>query len=57
MPRIAPSAKIREEITRVLHDGVPEDQGVVGTPLRVGAQRVAQELREEEATNSLGRDR
>jgi putative transposase len=57
MPRIAPSAKIREEITRVLHDGVPEDQDVVGTLLRVGAQRVAQELREEEATDFLGRDR
>jgi putative transposase len=57
MPRIAPGAKIREEITRLLHDGVPEDQDVVGTLLRVGAQRVAQELREEEATDFLGRDR
>jgi hypothetical protein len=36
MPRIAPSAKIREEITRLLHDGVPEDQDVVGTLLRLG---------------------
>jgi hypothetical protein len=57
MPRIAPSAKIREEITRLLHDGVPEDQDVVGTLLRLGAGRLAQELLEEEATDFLGRDR
>jgi len=57
MPRIAPSTKIREEITRLLRDGMPKDQDVVGTLLRLGAQRLAQELLEEEATDFLGRDR
>ena len=57
MPRIAPSAKIREEITRLLREGVPKDQDVVGTLLRLGAQRLAQELLEEETTDFLGRDR
>lgn len=57
MPRIAPSAKIREEIGRLLQNGVPKDQDVVGTLLRLGAQRLAQELLEEEATDFLGRDR
>ncbi len=57
MPRIAPSTKIREEITRLLQDGVPEGQDVTGVLLRLGAQRLAQELLEEEATDFLGRDR
>ena len=57
MPRIAPSTKIREEITRLLREGVPKDQDVVGTLFRLGAQRLAQELLEEEATDFLGRDR
>jgi putative transposase len=57
VPRIAPSTKIREEITRLLRDGVPKDQDIVGTLLRLGAQRLAQELLEEEATDFLGRDR
>ena len=55
MPRIAPSAKIREEITRLLRDGVPKDQDLVGMLLRLGAQRLTQELLEEEATDFLGR--
>ncbi len=57
MPRLAPSTKIREEITRLLRNGVPKEQDVVGTLLRLGAQRLAQELLEEEATDFLGRDR
>jgi putative transposase len=57
MPRIAPSAKIREEISRLLQDGVPKAQDVTGMLLRLGAQRLAQELLEEEATDFLGRDR
>src|SRR5579884_3336447 len=57
MPRIAPSTKIREEIARLLRAGVPKDQDIVGTLLRLGAQRLAQELLEEEATDFLGRDR
>jgi hypothetical protein len=57
MPGIAPSTKIREEITRLLRGGVPKDQDVVGTLLRLGAQRLTQELLEEEATDFLGWDR
>jgi putative transposase len=57
MPRIAPSTKIREEIARLLQGGAPKEQDVVGTLLRLGAQRLAQELLEEEATDFLGRDR
>jgi transposase-like protein len=41
----------------LLRGGVPKDQDVVGTLLRLGAQRLAQELLEEEATDFLGRDR
>ncbi|HLW58552.1 MAG TPA: IS256 family transposase [bacterium] len=57
MPRIAPSQQIREEIHRLLQNGVPEGQDVTGVLLRLGAQRLAQELLEEEATDFLGRDR
>jgi transposase-like protein len=57
MPRIAPSAKIQEEISRLLQDGVSKDQDVMGMLLRLGAQRLVQELLEEEATDFLGRDR
>jgi putative transposase len=57
MLRIAPSQQIREEIKRVLQDGVPEGQDVTGVLLRLGAQRLAQELLEEDVTDFLGRDR
>lgn len=57
MARIAPSTKIREEIKRVLQEGVAEGGDVTGLLLRLGAQRLAQELLEEEATDFLGRDR
>src|SRR5690349_21290118 len=57
MPRIAPSAKIREEISHLLQDDVLKDQDVTGMLLRLGAQRLVRELLEEEATDFLGRDR
>ena len=57
MARIAPSTKIREEIRHLLQDGVPEGEDVTGLLLRLGAQRLAQELLEEEATDFLGRER
>jgi len=57
MPRIAPSTKIREDIKQLLEHGVPEEQDVTGLLLRLGAQRLVQELLEEEATDFLGRDR
>ncbi len=57
MPRVAPSQRIREEIARVLSDGVQGKVDVTSTLLRLGAQRLAQELLEEEVTDFLGRER
>jgi hypothetical protein len=56
MPRIAPSQQIREEIMRVLQGGVPEGQDVTSVLLRLGAQRLAQELLEEDVTDFLGQE-
>lgn len=55
MPKVAPSWRVREEIDRVLRDGVDGEAGVTSTLLRLGAQRLAQELPEEEVTDFLGR--
>jgi len=44
MPRIAPTAKIREEVTRLLRDGGPKDQDVVTTMLRLGAPGAKAEI-------------
>jgi len=57
MPKVAPSQRVREEITRVLKDGLDGEADVTSTLLRLGAQRLAQELLEEEVTDFLGRER
>lgn len=57
MPKVAPSQRVREEIDRVLRDGVDGKADVTSTLLRLGAQRLAQELLEEEVTDFLGRER
>ncbi len=57
MPKVAPSQRIREEINRVLKDGLDGEADVTSTLLRLGAQRLAQELLEEEVTDFLGRER
>lgn len=56
MPKVAPSQRVREEIDRVLKDGVDGKADVTSTLLRLGAQRLAQELLEEEVTDFLGRE-
>jgi len=57
MPRVAPSQRVRKEIDRVLRDGVDGTADVTSALLRLGAQRLAQELLEEEVTDFLGRER
>jgi transposase-like protein len=57
MSKVAPSRRVQEEIDRVLRDGVDSKADVTSTLLRLGAQRLAQELLEEEVTDFLGRDR
>lgn len=57
MSRVAPSQRVREEINRVLRTGVDGKMDVKSTLLRLGAQRLAQELLEEEVTDFLGRER
>jgi transposase-like protein len=57
MPRVAPSQRIREEIDRVLREGVDGKAEVTSTLLRLGAQRLMQELLEEEVTDFLVRER
>lgn len=57
MPKVAPSERVREEIKRVLTDGLRGDADVTSTLMRLGAQRLAQELLEEEVTDFLGRER
>jgi hypothetical protein len=46
MPKVAPSQRVREEIERVLRDGVEGKADVTSTLLRLGAQRLAQGLLE-----------
>lgn len=57
MPRVAPSQRVREEITRLLEGGLDGKEDVTSTLIRLGAQRLAQELLEEEVTDFLGRER
>ena len=47
MPKVAPSQRVREEIDRVLRDGIDDKADVTSTLLRLGAQRLVQELLEE----------
>lgn len=57
MSKVAPSQRIREEITRLLEEGLDGKADVTSTLLRLGAQRLAQELLEEDVTDFLGRER
>jgi transposase-like protein len=52
MAKVAPSQRVREEIERVLRDGVEGKADVTSTLLRL-----AQEVLEEEVTDFLGRER
>lgn len=55
MTRIPPSQKIREEVQRLLSDGFNGEGDITSRLLRLGAQRLVQELLEQEITDFLGR--
>jgi putative transposase len=58
MERIAPSQKIRQRIYDVLHHGIDESEGEITTTIiRLGVERLIQEMLEEEVKDHLGRDR
>lgn len=55
MTRIPPSQKIREAVQQLLGGGLSEDGDITSKLLRLGAQRLAQELLEQEVVDFLGR--
>ncbi|MDZ7272203.1 MAG: IS256 family transposase [candidate division KSB1 bacterium] len=55
MTRVPPSRQLREAITALLADGQAGDAEIASTLLRLGAQRVVQELLEQEVTDHLDR--
>lgn len=57
MKRIAPSEQIKKNIDRFLAEGFMEEDGFASQLLHLGAQRLIQELLEQEVTDFLGRDR
>jgi transposase-like protein len=56
MITVAPGVSVRDEIDRLLRDGVPEKQDVVGTFLRLGARQLAEELLQIDAIDVLKPD-
>ncbi len=56
MSRIPPNKRISQAISEFLKSGVDGSQDVKSTLFLLGAQRLVQELLEEEATDFLGRD-
>jgi putative transposase len=58
MGRIPPSQKIRQRINALLHQGIDEaDEGeITTTVIRLGVERLIQEMLEEEVKDYLGRD-
>lgn len=57
MSRIPPTAHICQAISDFLKNGLKEDQDVTNTLFLLGAQRLVQELLEQETTDFLGRER
>jgi len=55
MSRVPPSQQIREAIAAVLADGQEGEADIASTLIRLGAQRVVQELLEQEVTDHLDR--
>ena len=55
MTRVPPSQQIREAIAALLADGQAGEADVASTLIRLGAQRVVQELLEQEVTDHLDR--
>ncbi len=55
MTRVPPSQRIAQLITEFLHTGIREETDVTSTLLKLGAQRLVQELLEAEVDDHLGR--
>lgn len=55
MTRVPPSQRIREAIAAVNAEGLPGEADLLSTVVRLGAQRVVQELLEQEVTDHLER--
>ncbi|MEW6307623.1 MAG: IS256 family transposase, partial [Bacillota bacterium] len=55
MTRIPPSHKLREAVKQLFSGGITGDEDVTSTLLRLVAQRLVQELLEQEVTDFLGR--
>ncbi len=56
MERIAPSQQIQRQVDALLRDGL-RDGNVASALMKLGAQRIAQELLETEQRDALGRER
>lgn len=56
MQRIPPSQIVRQRINQVLRDGVPGEADVVTLVVRLGVERLVQEMLEQEVTDYLGRE-
>jgi len=57
MTSIPPTERICEAISEFLTKGISDGQNVTNTLFLLGAQRLIQELLEQEATDYLGRER
>ena len=56
MQRIPPSQRVRQRIAELLADGTEADEEMVTTIVRLGVERLIQEMLEEEVKDYLGRD-
>jgi transposase-like protein len=56
MQRIPPSQQVRQRIAELLADGTNSDEEMVTTIVRLGVERLIQEMLEEEVKDYLGRD-
>src|SRR5579875_2142052 len=56
MTKIPPSQQIQQQIEQLWTQGSESPASILSTVLRLGAQRVVQELREREVTDFLGRE-
>ena len=56
MQRIPPSQIVRQRINQVLRDSVPGEADMVTLVVRLGVERLVQEMLEQEVTDYLGRE-
>lgn len=57
MFRIPPSERVKQAINNLLQTGIYTNEGITSLLVRLGAQRLIQELLEQEVTDFLGRER